>query len=285
MKRLACLFTCLMMLALCATAYGAARMPDSRGVLTDDADALGAQTAQDIASYAELLKNDTDVQLHVVIVHFLDGMDVQTYANELFTRWTLGQDDLLLLGAAGEDSFASAMGANVKRELGEANAENLMYTSSRFAEYFRSQKYDAAFASYFVALNTLVEKQYDERISLGSLFESAQVVGTAPAPTTSAAEFGSQLYQDVISAIQGRDDSYQDYHENRERESNGIGVGGWIVLAILIMIIFGQSDPVRKARRQSGRDYRRYGCGCSPLGWIFSIFGLNVLFDNLRRRR
>ena len=64
-----------------------------------------------------------------------------------------------------------------------------------------------------------------------------------------------------------------------------MSAGGWIVLAIIIAIIFGQSDPVRRARRQGGRNYRSYGCGCSPLGWLVSLFGINVLIDSFRKKR
>ena len=281
MKKLTCALLCALLVSLCVTGFAAARMPADRGVLTDDADKLGAQTAQDIVNYADKLKDEADVKLHVVLVHFLDGMTAQGYADALFESWDLGGDDMLILGAAGEDSFATSLG----KDVGESNAQNLMFTSSHFGELFKAQQYDAAFASYFVALNTLVEKQYDERISIDGMFAAAQAGTQATAePAESNGTFGSQIWSEVISSIQQREDYYQDYHQTRERESGGIGIGGWIVLAIIVTIIFGQSDPARRARRQGGRDYRRYGCGCSPLGWLLNIFGVTILIDNLRNR-
>ena len=278
------------MLLAVSTAF-AARMPENRGALTDDADVLGAQTAKDIAEYAEEAEDETGVSLHVVIVHFLDGLDVQTYADRLFASWRLGEDDMLLLGAAGEDSFASVLGEDVREKLGQKNAENLMYTSSMFGELFKRQEYDAAFGRYFVALNTLLNKQYDENIKLGDLFSSAQAPAQSaqsaqqPSHAQSAARYGSQLWQQVLGSIDENTADYQQYAQTRHNDDNGIGVGGWMVMAIIIMIIFGQSDPVRKARSKGRTHYRDYGCGCSPLGWILTMIGVNAIIDRLRGRR
>lgn len=282
-KKLVCALLCALMLGSTALAATGARMPAQRGAVTDDADVLSAKTAQDIEAYAEMLDDDADVKLHVALVHFLDGMDAQSYADALFGEWKLGKEDMLVLGAAGEDSFAVSMGDEVKEKLGEKSAEALMFTSSRFSDLFRSQRYDEAFGSFFIAFNSLVEKRYGETISLGKLFEGSQYATEAEAEDDeSGKEYGSKLWNEVMNAIQSREDSYQDYHETRQRRSSGMGVGGWIVLGIIILIIFGQSDPVRAARKRGGRDYRRTGCGCSPLGWILSLFGINVLINNLR---
>ena len=109
-------------LALCwsLAAFAAVRMPENRGALTDDANVLGTLTAKDVMAYASRVEEETGVKLHVALVNFLDGMEVKTYARQLFQRWELGGDDLLLLGAAGEDSFAAVMGSNVEKKLGAA---------------------------------------------------------------------------------------------------------------------------------------------------------------------
>lgn len=271
--RILCL--CLaVMLPACALA--AARMPAMRDVVTDDADVLGQQTAADIAEYAQKVQEKTDISIHVAIVHFLDGLDAQTYANQLFEKWALGDDDLLLLGAAGEDSFATALGKNVQKKLGKNNAENLMYTSSSFSGLFRGQQYDAAFNAYFKAMNTLIGKQLNQEIRLGKLFGS---VDTASTDT----DYGSQLWSEVMQNIYDTSESHQEYQMEYKQKSNGMSAGEWIVLVILIGIVFSQSKPARKGRQN--RNYRQYGCGCSPLGWLLSLFGINVLIDSLRGRR
>lgn len=284
-KKILCAALCLVLVLMPLTALGRTRLPAERGVVTDDANVLGAQTVSDIAAYAEKVKDATALELHVAVVHFLDGLDAQTYANELFLKWNLKAEDVLLLGAAGEDRFAAVMGETAQRILGSKNAENLLYTSSSFSTLFRSRQYDAAFDAYFTAFNALVEKQTDQKIKLGKLFASAQTQKPAAEPAPSGRVYGSQLWNEVMDAIKDSSEDYQQYHETREHTRNGLSAGGWIVLAILIAIVFGQSDPVRKARRNRGRSYRSYGCGCSPLGWIFSLIGVNVLIDAIRGRR
>lgn len=260
---------CLLLMPLCA--LGALRMPEHRGTVTDDANVLSAQTVTDLNSYAQKLAEKADVNLHVALVHFLDGAEVQSYANALFDLWELGSEDLLLLGSAGEDSFAAVMGNDVQKVLGKTNAENLLFTSSEFSVFFRAQQYDAAIAAYCTALNELVHKQTGEAIRMDGLFGQ-----TAPDPIQQVQQYGSALWSDVMQSISESSQDYLAHHEREEREENGLTAGGWIVLIVLIVIMSRQS----KAQKAYGRR-RRSGC----LGWIFGLFGINLLIDFLRGRR
>lgn len=267
MKRFLSVLLCLMLL-LPVSAFAQARMPERHGTVTDDANVLSAQTASDLSAYAEKLYDQADIGLHVAIVHFLDGMDVQSYANALFAKWELGDGDLLLLGAAGEDTFATALGADVQKRLGTANAENLMFTSSSFAYQFSTQQYDAAFASWCVALNTLVEKQLDETIRMDGLFGQ-----TAPSPVQHVQNYGSELWGDIMQSISESNEDYFEHLEERwDSDDDGLSAGGWIVLIILVMIML---------RRNKYEKRKKPGC----IGWIFSLLGINLLADLFRRRR
>ena len=260
------LFTCLCILLalviLPAYAFAAARMPAMRGAVTDNANVLSQQTTADVSEYAQVLKEQTGIQIHTAIVHFLDGLDAQTYANRLFEKWELSADDLLLLVAAGEDVCATAIGENAAQRLGGANAENLMYTSSDFASLVRTQQYDAAFNTYFTALNTLVEKQTGETIRLGVKF------GSQPEKTAPGYMFGSELWEEVMEELEDSSAEYQAHWERHEHEEEELTAGGWIVLIVLVWIVISQS-------RKPGK---RRGCGCSPLGWLFGLLGLGFLF-------
>lgn len=279
MKKRICLALCLILLAVPFCALGAARLPAERGVVTDDADVLSAELVSGIEEYASEVEDETGLELHVALVHFLDGLDAQTYANALFEKWELGDSDILLLGAAGEDSFATAMGEEAKSLLGEKNAENLLFTSSSFSTQFRAQAYDQAFRSYFSGFNSLLKKQTGAEISLNNLGISDS--RTVPSPTVSPKEYSSQLWEEVMEAVRDSSEDYQVYHETRRSSENGLSAGGWIVLVVLIAIVFSQSGPVRR-RRRSGE---RRGCGCSPFGWLMSLFGVNALMNAFRRKR
>lgn len=253
-----------------------ARYPALRGPVTDDANVLSQGVTADIAALAERVKSRTQVGVYVVIVHFLDGVDAQTYANKLFERWELGADDFLLLGAAGEDAFATASGKGVKKTLNDGGA-GLLFTSG-FSERFKTQDYDGAFGKYFVGFTQLLNKQYAVDIQLENLFLAYQPGGqNAPRPSQSAphwSSFVSDMWDGFNEDFSNNARDYDEYQEQRERESRTLTPTGWIVLILLAVLIFGQSDPVRKARKRGGC----VGCGCSPVGWLFGIFGLSSLF-------
>ncbi len=258
-KTLICFLLCLV-LPLSALA---ARMPALRGPVTDDANVLSAQMSSDIQQFARKLEDETDIELHVAVVHFLDGLDAQTYANELFAKWKLDDDALLVLVAAGEDLCATVMGEDAAQKLGRSNAESLLYTSSAFSTLIRAQRYDEAFAAYCPALNALVEKQLGESIRLNGLFG----VQAEHAP----ARFASELWGEVQTALQDSGERIQQRWEDEEKQENGLTAGGWIVLIILVVIVL-RKKPIPTARRGCG-------CGCSPLVWLLGLFGLGRLFD------
>ena len=264
MKKILCLLMVLLLLPCMAMA--AVRMPQQRGWVTDDADVLSAEAAADIASYAQTVSDETGIRVYTVIVHFLDGMDAQSYANELFALWGLGENDMLLLTAAGEDSVATAMGGRVEERLGRANADNLMYTSSSFASLIRTQQYDAAFASYYPALNTLMEKQLDEQISISGLFG-------APAQQMLPTAFHSSLWGDVVNDLDDSNILYHDRQLAKDEEEDGLTLRGWIVL-IVLFILFSRGKK-RRVRHAA------HGCGCSPLSWIFRVLGISFVLDKV----
>lgn len=275
MKKLLCILLCLMMFLLPASALGAARMPEMRGNITDSADVLNAQTAADLAEFAKQMTQTAGVNLHVATVHFLDGMEAQAYAEKLFQKWELTDEDLLLVCAAGEDTFATAIGATAEQLIGRANAENLLYTSSEFGQLFRTQQYDAAMAAYCKGMNALLEKQTGDSVRMDGLFgEESLTSGKMLDVDEYFEKYGGLLWHDVMEAINEAGEDYQTYYAEEEREENGLTAGGWIVLIILIMILLRQNKRDRIRRRA-----RRSGCGCSPLGWIIGLLGLGFLFD------
>jgi len=257
-----------------ALAVGEARYPTLRGPVTDDTNRLSRSVTDDIASFQTLVQSQAGVNVYVALVHFLDGEDAQSYANNLFKRWDLGDNGFLILGAVGEDRMASAFGNTVKARLGES-ARNLPFDSGA-SQLFEAQDYDAAICRYLLAFADILNKQYAVEIRPGRLFSAYQQPGQAEAASATA-QWGSvnSTMREETSGNFERiiRDSIQN-HARRERETSGLTPSGWIVLALLVLIILSQSNPVRRARRRGGC----MGCGCGPLGWIFGLFGLGRLF-------
>lgn len=269
MKKFLCTILCIMLLLLPSAAMGAARMPEWRSNINDSADVLSAQTVADLSEFGKLVTQKADIDLHVVTVHFLDGMEAQTYADQLFEKWSLDGADMLLVCAAGEDAFAISMGAHAETVLGRTNADNLLYTSSEFGQLFRTQQYDAAMAAYARGLNTLLEKQTGDSVRMDGLFGEEALTTAEPFDV-----YGGELWREVMEAINETSVDYQTHYSEEEDRENGLTAGGWIVLIILIMIMLRQQKRDRRHSRG-----RRSGCGCSPLGWIIGLLGLGFLFD------
>ena len=274
-------FLLVLMLFTGASAQAEARYPAApSAALADDANALNQAMTGDVNAYAALVEEKTGVKLRVALVLFLDGETVQNYTDALYTRWNLDPDALLVVGAAAEDVFAFATGENVKAKLSDASLNSLLYASG-FADAFRSQNYDAAFGSFFLSLNGLMAKQYGVEMPLGSLFSAYQPAAVAtPTPSASpiqqatdameaAANATYSLWTSTMDSIGNHVKDYETTRDSRDENGGGMSVGGWVVLGIIQMIIFGQ--------RGARRGYRG-GCGCSPLGWILGGLGLGALF-------
>lgn len=291
MKKWISLFLVVMLTACSAFALADARMPALRGALTDEADVLSATVSSAVAEYAEDVKDETDMDLHVVFVHFLDGLDAQTYANRLFETEDLSSESILLLCAAGEDSFATAMGKQAEDKLGKQNLDNLMYTASEFSAHIARQEYDAAMVKYLTAFNDLVNKRFDEGVKLpetiaagtqqqeqqsglGSLWN--QITSGVGEESSNASFYMPGFWSETVQGVVDNSEHYT--HYQMEESSNDIGVGGWIILIILILIIFSQSHPARKAKRV----YRNSGKN-KPLGWLALLFGIPALLRFFRK--
>ena len=99
---------CLMLAALllCGTALAEPRYPDKTADATDAALLLSADTLKDWNELATRVKSATGVRLYLATVDFLDGASLADYGAGLRSKWGLDDDSLLLLMAAGEDTFA-----------------------------------------------------------------------------------------------------------------------------------------------------------------------------------
>jgi len=266
-------------------AWAEARFPTERGAVTDDADVLSESMRKDMGEFATLAQARASVSVRVATVHFLDGLGVQDYANQLFRRWELGENGFLLLAAAGEDSFAAASGAGFKKTVSDSNVQLLLSTSG-FGSLLKEQQYDDAFGRFFVAFRQSLGKQFSVDMDSQRLFAAYQE-GVEPAyrPTATprvdsapqAAQVPRSSLTDVWNNVTSRFDSraYESNARQKARESEGMSFGGMVVLGILIWLVFGGSKAAKGGRRI-------LGCGCGPLGWIFSLLGVSRL---LGRRR
>lgn len=69
--------------------YG--KFPEPSGFLNDFAGVLALQEKQDIENLLNNIEKNTGVEVCVVIVHSLDGKNLEEFANELFNTWGIGK--------------------------------------------------------------------------------------------------------------------------------------------------------------------------------------------------
>ena len=276
----------LVALALTLSPFGAslaqARYPELRGTVTDDANVLSKEIMAEIAEFQTLIYPETDVRIHVALVHFLDGVDAQTYANALFSRWALGENDFLLLGAAGEDVFASASGKKLKEKFTDSSAQSLLFTSG-FADSFKSQRYDEAFGQYWVAFSQMLNKQYDADIYLGKLFaqhrsgEDTAAPGKPAIPDRPDFPFASDVWENINERFADHARDYEESSRRREENSQESAPKAWIVLAVLALLLFSRKTTVYKNRKKGGC----LGCLMIPITLGLTLAFLNFFLQSL----
>ena len=268
MKRFLSLLVAMLVLCACLPACAAPRYPERQGGTTDAAAVLSQPTLRDLSTYAQRLKDETDIDLFVVTVDFLDGETLSSYGEGLFAQWKLDDDSLLLLLAVGEDKFATFSGKDVTRRLSRQVQDKLLSTSLEGP--FLRQAYDEAVASFIPALTQEINKSFDADISVAGLF------GQAEAETLSVEEWADEWARRWNSAHDGEDSAPDDMGSRvtREDKSTGFSLGKVLLTGFLLMVIFGNHQGRRGRRGRNG-----CGCGCAPFSSILAALGLWKLWD------
>jgi uncharacterized protein len=114
------------LLALCLGAASASALdfPALTGRVVDQANVISADTRSDIEAESKGLEDKSGTQLVVATVKSLQGSDIETYANELFRAWKLGQaqknNGVLLLVAPSEHKVRIEVGYGLEGTLTDA---------------------------------------------------------------------------------------------------------------------------------------------------------------------
>jgi uncharacterized protein len=113
-------------LALClgSALASAFDFPQLTGPVVDQADILTAASRSDVAAKSTAFQEKSGIQLVVATVRSLEGSDIETYANQLFRAWKLGQaqknNGVLLLVAPAEHKVRIEVGYGLEGTLTDA---------------------------------------------------------------------------------------------------------------------------------------------------------------------
>jgi uncharacterized protein len=98
--------------------------PPLTGRVVDQANVMSAESKSDIEGKLKALEDKSGIQLVVATVKSLQGGDIETYANELFRFWKLGQaqknNGVLLLVAPAEHKVRIEVGYGLEGTLTDA---------------------------------------------------------------------------------------------------------------------------------------------------------------------
>src|SRR6476659_1149423 len=116
-------FAILLTLLLAVSAL-ALTFPPLTGRVVDQANIIPAETRRAITAKSEELESKSGIQLVVATVNSLEGGDVETYANQLFRTWKLGEaqknNGVLLLVAPNERRVRIEVGYGLEGTLTDA---------------------------------------------------------------------------------------------------------------------------------------------------------------------
>jgi uncharacterized protein len=142
MRVLQTIAAALLVLGLCLGAASASALdfPPLTGRVVDQAGILNADIRSDLADKSKDLEEKSGIQLVVATVTSLQGSDIETYANELFRTWKLGQaqknNGVLLLVAPNERKVRIEVGYGLEGTLTDAVASVII--SSAVVPHFKN---------------------------------------------------------------------------------------------------------------------------------------------------
>ena len=138
------LFVIVSLLALASSAADAAVLPkpSQREYIVDTAGIVSAEDRAQIEKIGEELREKTKAEIVVVTVATLDGTDIESYANELFRSWGIGDakqnNGVLLLIAKEDRKFRIEVGYGLEGEITDGRAGEIL---DKMKPYFRDEKY------------------------------------------------------------------------------------------------------------------------------------------------
>jgi uncharacterized protein len=113
-----------LLLCLVSAVAFALNFPPLTGRVVDQANIMSSQSRSDLETKLKDLEDKSGIQLVVATVSSLQGGDIETYANELFRTWKLGQaqknNGVLLLIAPNEHKVRIEVGYGLEGTLTDA---------------------------------------------------------------------------------------------------------------------------------------------------------------------
>ena len=174
--------------------------PAQRAYIVDTADMVSAEDATQIEKIGAELRAKTKAEIVVVTVPTLGDTDIESYANELFRSWGIGDarmnNGVLLLIAKNDRAFRIEVGYGLEGAITDGYAGSVL---DAMKGEFRKENYSPAILTAYVTLAQKAGAEYS--VALESL-GAALGIPAKPTHLGSVADFGEMLMPEDAAAIE-----------------------------------------------------------------------------------
>ena len=174
--------------------------PAQRAYIVDTAGMVSAEDAAQISKIGAELRSKTKAEIVVVTVPTLGDTDIESYANELFRSWGIGDvrlnNGVLLLIAKNDRAFRIEVGYGLEGAITDGYAGSVL---DAMKGEFRNENYSPAILQAYVTLAQKAGAEYG--VGLESL-GAALGIPAKPAHLGSVADFGEMLMPEDAAAIE-----------------------------------------------------------------------------------
>lgn len=136
--------------------------PTDRFFINDFANVLSSETEQKVYSTCVAINENTTAQLVVVTVKSLESVDIETYSNELFNKWEIGDkskdNGVLLLISTSDRKVRIEVGYGLEGAINDAKAGRILDNSA--IPYLKDNDYDSAVLSVVTELQGIIYNEY-----------------------------------------------------------------------------------------------------------------------------
>ena len=174
--------------------------PAQRSYIVDTAGMVSAEDAAQISKIGAELRSKTKAEIVVVTVPTLGDTDIESYANELFRSWGIGDarmnNGVLLLIAKNDRAFRIEVGYGLEGAITDGYAGSVL---DAMKGEFRKENYSPAILQAYITLAQKAAAEYG--VGLESL-GAALGIPAKPAHLGSVADFGEMLMPEDATAIE-----------------------------------------------------------------------------------
>ena len=124
------LFYILFFLSFCNSTLLASELPYNVNYINDDGNMISSGTEKELNSLLLNLENETGNQFFVLTIKSLNGQTINTYANEVFNEWNIGQKNIdngvLLVISARDKELKIEVGYGLEGELTDSESGRII---------------------------------------------------------------------------------------------------------------------------------------------------------------